>query len=151
MRGHVVQLSAAPFQTAAEIGYTTPEGSYVVRPQSDGGVLLLTKIAAINANAALASLLINEQAMSVEDARGRRYKIVNPWVQRAAVAHPIAKNDAFLPLLWGVTDLKEGYRVGGWVIFELPADTPVRALFWNQIETIRLSFPDQTGSVAARD
>lgn len=144
-RGHVLQLSATPFQTAAEVGYRAPEGNYVIRPQADGRVLVLTKISVINANAALASLLIDERAVSVEDARGRRYKIVNPWVQREATAQATAKNDAFLPLLWGVTELREGYHISGWVMFELPVDAPVRGLIWNQIETIRLSFPAKAG------
>lgn len=144
-RGRVLQLSATPLQTASEVGYRAPDGNYVIRPQSDGRMLVLTKLSVVNANAALASLLIDEQALSVEDARGRRYKIVNPWVQRETIAQAIARNDAFLPLLWGATELREGYHVSGWVMFELPADAPVRGLIWNQIETIRLSFPDKAG------
>jgi hypothetical protein len=144
-RGRVLQLSATPFRTVSEVGYRAPEGHYVIRPQSDGRVLVLTRLSVINANAALASLLIDERTLSVEDARGRRYQIVNPWVQRETIAQATAKNDAFLPLLWGVTELREGYQVSGWVMFELPADAPARGLIWNQVETIRLSFPDKAG------
>lgn len=141
-RGHVLRISATPFQTASEVGYTAAEGNYVIRPESDGRVLVLTKLSVVNANATLVSLLVDKRAMTAEDARGRRYKIVNPWEQRETTAHPVDKNGAFLPFLWGVADLKEGYNVSGWVMFDVPADAAVHSLTWNQVETIRLSFPD---------
>jgi hypothetical protein len=143
VRGHVLQLSAAAFQRVDEVAYDAEGTVYAVRPASAGDVLLLARLSVLNRNASLASLLVDEQALAVEDTTGVRHPLVNPWTQRERTATPPEKTGDFTPLLWGPTELMENYGISGWVIFELPKGAKVRTLLWNQVEEIRLYFPDK--------
>jgi hypothetical protein len=142
-RGRVLQLTAGSFQRVAEIAFKDGGGIAVVRPQTPGNILLVSKLSISNMNAGLASLLIDEKAVAVVDVAGAQARMINPWQRREKAQTAPATTDSFMPFLWGASDLQENYSLTGWVIFELPAAAKVRSLIWNQVEDIRLFFPDE--------
>ena len=144
-RGRILQISATPLQTVLDIGYSEQQKSYAIRPRAVGKALFLTRVSILNRTAGLASILVDDQAVFVEDSQGNRYRPVNPFEPRDPVTSPLAMDGAFTPFLWGNSEVRENFEVSGWLVFELPQNSHVRVLLWDQVENLRLFFPEPNG------
>ena len=44
------------------------------------------------------------------------------------------------PPLWGEVELKKGFQIEGWFVFDVPKGLKLGTLWWNQADTVSLDF-----------
>jgi len=151
-RGRSLNVTIYELQRTDDLRYASTGSHYRIEPSPEGFELVLLKIEVANHTATSAIVNIDGQAAELHDfLRGRYYPIdINERAQE--VKNPPTARDeqpADFRFLWNRTfengeseafDLKNGFGVTGWLVFEAPKDTKFRELRWRAGDSLSIDF-----------
>jgi hypothetical protein len=136
--GRIMVIEVAPLVMLNEAGHSEKGMFYAIRPTGRDMQIVAAHVHLHNPNATLVSMLVDEQASYLEDTQGNRFWPLNPWEQRVQVANTISADQTTMPLLWGELTLERGFKIEGWMLFEVPTNADVTTFTWDQVDFIRL-------------
>ena len=131
-------MEATGFKTLAAIGHIEDGVSYEIHPIDPEATLTGVRLKLTNPNALYASLLVDEEAVSIEDDTGNHYAPLNPWERRQVTSVSLSDDAMLMPLLWGSVEIPQGFEVEGWLLFEIPKERTVASLTWQQADFVKL-------------
>ncbi len=137
-RGNVLQINVSNVQRVSEVPYSAGGQHYIILPKDPGASLVVAKVLLRNDKSAQVSLLVDQNAAYLANRQLNRHGIVDPYTQRSELAEPPSDGAKFLPLLWNVVEVPQGFQIEGWVVFEIPEDFEVYQFNWEQADTIRV-------------
>ena len=91
----------------------------------------------------MVSLLLNESAVELGDRRSDRLEAIDPFNAEVLGTDHEDHRDAVVlddPPLWGEVELKKGFQIEGWFVFDVPKGLKLGTLWWNQADTVSLDF-----------
>jgi hypothetical protein len=138
--GESLAIRVAQSVILDEVSYTDGDGkSYAIRPHDDGNKLHVYRLVANNTQANLLSFQINDRTIQLIGAGNVQWEAVDPFGDKREEADSTSSTlNKYSPFLWGNFELRQGYQIEGWLIFELPNDNPPTALRWDTGDTIIL-------------
>ncbi len=149
--GRFLKVEVLAIESLAAAGHVEDGISYEVRPADPEAVLMGVRLKLVNPNALYMSLLVDEQAVFLEDESGARFTPLDPWERRRVAEEPLPDEATLMPLLWGPLDMPKTYEVEGWMLFETPAGQAAESLTWRQADFVKLllSRLESAGRLAA--
>lgn len=137
--GESLAIRVAQSVILDEVSYTDGDGkSYAIRPH-DGNKLHVYRLVANNTRANLLSFQINDRTVQLIGAANVQWAAVDPFGDTREEADSTSSTlNKYAPFLWGNFELRQGYQIEGWLIFEVPNDKPPVALRWDSGDTIIL-------------
>ena len=138
MSGRTVRLNVSNIQKVDNIKYSIDGTHYAIEPTNPNNDLIVARILLWNDRASFLSVLIDEKAAALEDLQYNGFPAINPYEQRRVVESESGDGNRYLPFIWGKVEMPQSYELDGWMIFEVPKQTKVMRLFWQQPETIRI-------------
>ncbi len=156
-RGRALNVIIFEMQRMPELRYATTDAEnvvrhYRIRPSADELELVLLKIEVANHTATSAIVNIDEQAAELRDfLRGKYFPIDanHRFEEVGPPSNPRDEQPADFRFLWNRTfedgdneafDLKNGFGVTGWMIFEAPKGTKFRELRWRAGDSLSIDF-----------
>lgn len=136
--GRFLEVEVLAIESLAAAGHVEDGVSYVVRPVDPEAVLVGVRLKLVNPNALYMSLLVDEQAVFLEDESGARFTPLDPWERRSVAEESLPDEATLMPLLWGALDMPKTYEVEGWMLFEAPAGQAAETLTWRQADFVKL-------------
>jgi len=138
MSGRTVRLNVSNVQKVDSVRYSIDDTHYVIEPTNPNNDLIVAMVLLWNDRASFLSIFIDEKAAALEDLHYNGFPAVNPYKQRRVVESESTDENSYLPFIWGKVEMPQSYELDGWMIFEVPKQTKVARLLWQQPETIRV-------------
>lgn len=136
--GRFFRVEATDLRTLEATGHIEDGVPYGIRATGPGTTLAGVRLKLVNPNALFVSLLVDEDAVSIEDDAGNRYAPLDPWERRQVAPAPLPDGATVLPLLWGPIEMAQGFEVEGWILFEIPKGRTPASLTWQQADFVKL-------------
>ena len=115
----------------------------LIRPKASNRQIAVVNIIVANRSTTMVSLLLNESAVELGDRRSDRLEAIDPFNAEVLETDHEDHRDAVVlddPPLWGEVELKKGFQIEGWFVFDVPKGLKLGTLWWNQADTVSLDF-----------
>ena len=153
--GRTLMVSVLEEKRGSELRYAFTnadqvEQHYRITASSDDLELVMFKISVQNHRATSAIVNVDEQAAELTDyARGKYFplNVINAAEKVSAPSNP--SDEQSIEFLWNRTlvddtseafDLKQGFKIDGWMLFEVPKDLRFREFRWRAGDSLTIPF-----------
>ncbi len=152
VEGRSLQLYFPRPELLEEVAFVDGDGQFrIIRPSQPNRRLAAVNVTIVNRTSTIVPMFIDTRAAQLGDRRGERIWVMDPF-QAAQSAQPGQSDQCsvsrdtglmqckYTPFLWGKVDLVKDYQISGWMLFEIPRDLKLDALWWNEADDIVASF-----------
>lgn len=143
-RGRQLDFLANDPRWGDEVIFTDGLGQKrLLRPKASNRQIAVVNIIVANRSTTMVSFLLNESAVELGDRRSDRLEAIDPFNADVLESSDEDHRDAVVlddPPLWGEVELKKGFQIEGWFVFDVPKGLKLGTLWWNQADTVSLDF-----------
>lgn len=149
VEGRSLQLYFPRPEILDEVAYVDGDGQLrVIRPSQPNRRLAAVNVTIVNRTTTIVPMFIDTRAAQLGDRRGERIWVMDPFQaaqpgqsDQCSVSRDTGLMQCkYTPFLWGKVDLVKDYQISGWMLFEIPRDLKLDALWWNEADDIVASF-----------
>lgn len=140
LAGRGLTMNVKDVQKVDRLTYQDVDGLYYsVGPVQPGHDLVVARVTIWNTRSGRLSLFVDGKAASLEGKNREQALAIDPYQRRQTLESAPLDLGRYVPLLWGPSDLPQGFNITGWMAFEVPSDVEVQTLEWEQVDS--LTFP----------
>ena len=144
-RGEILTVVADMATEVDKVLYTSDEKNYVVTPRGDGNTLALVRTRVINQKSAQVTLSIDKEAarLSVEnDGEIQEIRLLDFREIGVETSEEVPEDYLYKPLHWGKVQIRRGFEINGWMIFEVPKKSEYLGFGWRNVESVNVIYPN---------
>ena len=140
-KGEILSIGAYKPKLLDKVVYTVGEQNYVITPQGEGSKIAAVRARAVNLKSAQVTLSVDENSATLSTIGGGQFKAFEPALRAVETSETAPKDNPYGSHIWGQFQLLRNFEIAGWFFFEVPEDIGFSSLAWDDVEFIRVTYP----------